>query len=57
MKTSAFGILARLDLQSFIGWEELAPAGLDGAELASVDVVGEMLDVDLDPRARRLGAD
>src|SRR5947209_10026181 len=39
------------DAQCFVGWEELVPAGLDVAELATADVVGQMLDVNLDPRA------
>src|SRR4029453_17046493 len=39
------------DAQCFVGWEELVPAGLDVAELAAADVVGHMLDVNLDPRA------
>ena len=39
------------DALCFVGPEELAPAGLDVAELATADVVGEMLDVNLDPRA------
>jgi hypothetical protein len=45
-------LAARLaDAQSFVGGEELVPAGLDAAELSTADVVGQMLDVDLDPRA------
>src|SRR6266516_5194878 len=36
------------DAQCFVGWEELVPAGLDVAELATADVVGKMLDVNLD---------
>src|SRR4029077_15831092 len=39
------------DAQRFVGCEELVPAGLDVAELATADVVGQMLDVNLDPRA------
>ena len=38
------------DAECFVGWEELVPAGLDVAELATADVVGQMLDVNLDPR-------
>jgi hypothetical protein len=37
--------------QCLVAWEELVPAGLDVAELATADVVGQMLDVNLDPRA------
>jgi hypothetical protein len=39
------------DAQCFVGWEELVPADLDVAELATADVVGQMLDVNLDARA------
>jgi hypothetical protein len=39
------------DAQCFVGWEELVPAGPDVAELATADVVGQMLDVNVDPRA------
>src|SRR5580765_1627333 len=39
------------DAQHFVGCEELVPAALDVAELATVEVVGQMLDVNLDPRA------
>ena len=39
------------DAECFVGWEELVPPGLDVAELATADVVGQMLDVNLDPRA------
>ena len=39
------------DAQCFVGWEELLPAGVDVAELATADVVGQMLDVNLDPHA------
>jgi hypothetical protein len=37
--------------QSFVGGEELVPAVLDVAELATADVVGQMLDMELDPSA------
>jgi hypothetical protein len=39
------------DAQCLVGWEELVPAGLEVAELATADVVGQMLDVNLDRRA------
>src|SRR5215468_3594230 len=39
------------DAQCFVGWEERVPAGVVDAEFATADVVGEMLDVNLDPRA------
>ena len=45
-------LAARLaDAQCFVGGEELVPAVLDVAELATADVVGQMLDVELDPSA------
>src|SRR5262249_59928598 len=39
------------DAKCFVGCEELVPAGLAVSELATADEVGQLLDVNLDPRA------
>jgi hypothetical protein len=52
MPRSAIALAARLaDAECFVGAEELVPAGLDVAEFATADVVGQMLGVNLDPYA------
>ena len=52
VRSATLGTLAGASTaQCFVGWEELVAAGLDFAELATADVVGQMLDVNLDPRA------